>query len=238
MNKAQSFLNDVLQPFSALDNVKREKLYVFLKLVLEENRTTNLTAITDWEEAVIKHLYDALMVTVLTKWEKWREVLDLGSGAGLPAVPLAITYPQQTYYLLEASQKKAAFLHLVKEQLALENIVILNDRAENLAHKKTLRGRYQMVTARAVAELAVLLELTIPFCAPGGYVVAYKGPNYQTELKKATRALLLLDTVLTEEWSYQLPYNLGWRTLLVFQKKRPTPEKFPRRPGIPAKRPL
>lgn len=115
----------------------------------------------------------------------------------------------------------------MKEQLALENIVILNDRAENLAHKKTLRGRYQMVTARAVAELAVLLELTIPFCAPGGYVVAYKGPNYQTELEKATRALLLLDTVLTEEWSYQLPYNLGWRTLLVFQKKDQLPKNSP-----------
>lgn len=231
-------MNDVLQPFPEVDNEKKEKLFAYLNLVLETNRTTNLTAITNWEEAVIKHLYDSLNVIRLTDWTGWRKILDLGSGAGLPAVPLAITYPQQTYYLMEASRKKADFLQRVKEKLHIENIVILNDRAENLAHQKSFRGQHQIVTARAVAELAVLLELTIPFCETGGYILAYKGPNYQNEIAKAKQAQELLSAVLKQELPYQLPMDMGNRTLLFFQKTRPTPKKYPRRPGIPAKRPL
>lgn len=238
MSKAQQFMKGILQPFPEADQVKQEKLFAYLNLVLETNRTTNLTAITSWEEAVIKHLYDSLFVIRLTAWAQWPKILDLGSGAGLPAVPLAITYPQQTYYLLEASRKKADFLHIVKEKLELDNIVVLNERAENLARQDSFRGQYPMVTARAVAELAVLLELTIPFCETGGGVMAFKGPNYQAELEKAKQAQAILNTVLKEENSYQLPLDMGRRTLLYFQKTGPTPGKYPRRPGIPAKRPL
>ncbi|NLM37748.1 MAG: 16S rRNA (guanine(527)-N(7))-methyltransferase RsmG [Firmicutes bacterium] len=238
MNEAPSLVKDLLQSFPELDAEKHEKLLAYLQLVLATTRTTNLTAITGREEAVVKHLYDSLIVIRLTPWSAWPKILDLGSGAGLPAVPLAITYPQQTYYLVEASRKKAAFLHRVKEELNLENIIILNDRAENLAHQKDLRGQYPVVTARAVAETAVLLELTIPFCKTGGYVLAYKGPNYRTEMEKAKQALSLLNAELKAEFSYQLPLAMGQRTLLLFEKLGPTSEKYPRRPGIPAKRPL
>ncbi|HHW12200.1 MAG TPA: 16S rRNA (guanine(527)-N(7))-methyltransferase RsmG [Firmicutes bacterium] len=238
MYSAQTFMNDLFQPFPELDAEKREKLFTYLQLVLETNRTTNLTAITSWEEAVVKHLYDSLVVIRLTAWAEWPKILDLGSGAGLPAVPLAITYPQQSYHLVEASRKKADFLHRVKAQLQLENIFIYNDRAENLAHQKEFREQYPMVTARAVAETAALLELTIPFCVTGGFVLAYKGPNYQTEIEKAKTAQDLLKVELKQELSYQLPLAMGERTLLLFQKTGPTLDKYPRRPGVPAKRPL
>ncbi len=238
MNKTQRFMNDILQPFTELDPEKREKLFAYLNLVLETNQSTNLTAITSWEEAVVKHLYDSLIIIRLTAWSQWQKLLDLGSGAGLPAVPLAITFPQQSYCLVEASRKKADFLHHVKEKLHLENIVIINDRAENLARQNDFRDQYQMVTARAVAEIAVLLELTIPFCATGGYILAYKGPNYQAEIDRAKQAQKILSAVLKQELSYRLPLEMGKRTLLLFQKTQPTPDKYPRRPAIPAKRPL
>lgn len=238
MKEAQRFLQEILQPISQLDLEKKERLYAYLALLLETNRRTNLTAITNWEEAVVKHLYDSLVVTELTAWAQWRRILDLGAGAGLPGIPLAIAHPQQTYYLLEASQKKAAFLQQVKDRLQLENIFVLNDRAETLAHQESHRGQYEVVTARAVAETAVLLELAIPFCQTGGYFVAYKGRNCQTEIAQAREAQQILGVVLKQELPYDLPLAMGQRNILLFEKTKPTPEKYPRRPGIPAKRPL
>lgn len=238
MNETQRFMNNALKPFPQICPEKREKIFRYLSLVLETNRTTNLTAITNWEEAVIKHIYDSLMVTRLLTWANWSKVLDLGSGAGFPGVPLAIAFPQQAYYLLEANKKKADFLRLVKERFQLENLFILNERAEIIAHQEKHRSQYQTVTARAVAETAVLLELAVPFCQTGGLFVAYKGKNYQEEIAKANQAQETLGAVLKGKYQYELPFAMGDRTILIFQKKRPTPEKYPRRPGIPAKRPL
>jgi len=238
MTTEREYLANLLQPFSGIDARKIEQLYAFLKLVLEANQKTNLTAITNWEEAVVKHLYDSLFVTCRLHWEGASRVLDIGAGAGFPGIPLAILYPQKKSFLVEASKKKAEFLSLVKEKLRLDNTFILNERAETIAHQKDHRGQYAIVTARAVASTAVLLELALPFCQQEGYFVAYKGRNYQEELEAAKNAMELLGAVLTEEIQYELPNTLGERSLLIFQKKKNTPGKYPRRPGIPAKRPL
>src|SRR5690606_19236764 len=161
----------------------------FLHLVLEVNQEKNLTAITDWEEAVVKHLYDSLIVMQWAQWPRQAQILDLGSGAGFPGLPLAISNPRHTYYLLEANQKKANFLALATKSLQLKNVLVLNERAEILAQQKPHRGAYQIVTARAVAATAVLVELAVPFCQIGGWFIAYKSRSYQKELLEAEKAI-------------------------------------------------
>ena len=146
--------------------------------------------------------------------------------------------PTQNYYLAEASRKKAEFLALAKDRLQLRNVIILNERAETLAHQTNYRGQFNVVTARAVAATSVLLELALPFCQKGGYLIAYKGRNYQPEVSAAKQAQTLLGSELVQEIHYELPMGMGDRALLVFQKNKPIPDKYPRRPGIPAKRPL
>ncbi|HEY8345620.1 MAG TPA: 16S rRNA (guanine(527)-N(7))-methyltransferase RsmG [Bacillota bacterium] len=238
MRSEQEYLAKLLQPFPGINTGKIEQLYAYLKLVLEENQRTNLTAITDWEEAVVKHLYDSLFVTRWSRWTAALKIIDLGAGAGFPGIPLAILFPRQQYFLVEANKKKAEFLSSVKELLRLDNTFILNERAETIAHQQAHRSQYTIVTARAVASTAVLLELALPFCQQDGYFVAYKGKNYREELMAAQNAIGILGAVLSEEISYELPNGLGERNLLIFQKKHFTPAQYPRRPGIPAKRPL
>jgi 16S rRNA (guanine527-N7)-methyltransferase len=238
MNKAWKIIEQVLQPFSALDQDHLQQMQDFLQLVMEVNQKTNLTAITDWKKAVVKHLYDSLIVMQWAQWPRQAQILDLGSGAGFPGIPLAISNPLHTYYLLEANQKKAAFLDLAIESLKLKNVFVLNERAENLAHQPPHRGGYKIVTARAVAATAVLLELAIPFCQMGGWFIAYKSSNYQQEVVDAKNATEILGTGLRQEFYYELPEALGSRALLFFQKDKQTPERYPRRPGLPGKRPL
>ena len=238
MNKTRQFMNKVLQPFTTLDQDQLHQLEEYLKLVLEVNQGKNLTAITDWEEAVVKHLYDSLIVMHWAQWSQQTRILDLGSGAGFPGLPLAIANPQQTFYLLEANKKKANFLLQATEDLQLKNTVVLNERAEILAHQEPHRSRYHLVTARAVAATAVLLELAVPFCQTEGWFLAYKGRNYQEEVNGASKALEILGLDLSQEFHYELPHTLGSRALLFFRKNRETPVRYPRRPGIPGKRPL
>lgn len=238
MKTQRDYLAGHLQTFPGITDEKIDRLFTFLQLVLETNRRTNLTAITDWEEAVVKHLYDSLFVTRWPSWAAALKILDLGAGAGFPGIPLAVLCPHQQYFLVEANKKKADFLSFVKERLRLANLWVINERAETIAHQETHREQYPVVTARAVASTAVLLELAIPLCTSKGYFVAYKGRSYQEELASAQNAIRLLGADLVEEVPYELPNALGERSLLIFQKKQKTPEKYPRRPGLPAKRPL
>jgi len=238
MNSGLDYLGEFLQVFPGMDAGKINRLVIYLQLVLKKNQQTNLTAITNWEEAVIKHLYDSLMVVRWPFWPTASKILDLGTGAGFPGIPLAILCPQQQYCLVEANKKKAEFLSFIKNELRLDNISVVNDRAENIARQQKYREQYEIVTARAVANTAVLLELAIPLCQKDGYFIAYKGGNYQNELALAQNAIEILDAPLVKEIPYELPNDFGRRCLLIFQKTKTTPDKYPRRPGIPEKRPL
>ena len=238
MNDHLQTLELHLKDFACLDPDKIKSNYHYLELLLQANQRSNLTSITGWEEAVIKHLYDSLMLTEFADLSKTEQILDLGSGAGLPGIPLALAYPEQKVYLLEASKKKAEFLELAINKLNLANTLVLNERAENLAHHAGHRGMYDLVVARAVAELAVLLELAAPFCRKDGIFIAYKGPHFSSELNEAERALHLLGMEIDHITHYDLPLMMGARTLLIFRKTTETPPQYPRRPGITEKRPL
>ena len=238
MNLHFQTIEQHLKKLNCIDANQIKLNYQYLELLLQVNQKTNLTSITNWEEAVIKHLYDSLMLTEIEDLTKREQILDLGTGAGLPGIPLALAYPEHKIYLMEASKKKAEFLKLAKHKLKLNNTTVLNERAETLGHNAEHRGVYDLVVARAVAELTVLLELAAPFCQRNGLFIAYKGPHFSSELNGANQALRILGMEIHRIVRYELPLSMGARALLIFKKCGDTPPQYPRRPGIPAKRPL
>ncbi|NCC53381.1 MAG: 16S rRNA (guanine(527)-N(7))-methyltransferase RsmG [Spartobacteria bacterium] len=215
-----------------LSQDRLDALSAYLTMLLAVNRQVNLTAVRDRDEAWMRHIFDSLLL-----WSHLPEqgcVLDVGSGGGLPAIPLAICCPHVRFTLLEATGKKARFLEQAKKTLALDNVGVVNARAETLAHDMRHREQYDRVTARAVAVLRVLLELTAPFLKPGACLLAMKGRGAEQELEEAQHAMDALGVV-----SFQTD-RLGDQgaVLLTLRKTTPTPSDYPRRPGIPNKRPL
>ena len=165
-------------------------------------------------------------------------MLDVGSGAGLPGVPLAIAHPGLSVTLLEATRKKAVFLEHLIGELELDTTGVLAGRAETLAHDTDLRETFDVVTSRAVARLPVLAELTLPFCQVGGTVVAQKARGAMPEIEDAEDAIGLLGGRLREAMPVTVPGSNVRRLLVTIDKQTPTPDRYPRRPGIPSKRPL
>jgi 16S rRNA (guanine527-N7)-methyltransferase len=188
----------------------------------------------------IKHFLDSLsclLVLAGLPREEWRG-LDIGAGAGFPGLPLKIARPQMELALLEAKKKRVQFLQHLVGRLELSGIEVVRGRAEELGHKQGHREGYDLVLARAVATLPVLLEYALPLCRTGGMLIAQKGPDIKEELEASHVALGVLGGRLREVRGLELPHSMGQRNLVVVEKVAPTPEKYPRRPGVPAKRPL
>lgn len=207
-------------------------------LLMEANRRTNLTALRTEEEVVVKHFLDSLTLLTLPLFQgPWR-VLDLGTGAGFPGLPLKIVRPELEVTLLDATKKKVAFVAQAVEALGLKGAYPLWGRAEELAHMPEHREAYHRVVARAVASLCVLVELGLPFVALGGYMVAQKGPRVAEEVAPLPRALALLGGGSVTVHSLVLPVAQEERNLVVVPKEASTPARYPRRPGVPEKNPL
>lgn len=196
----------------------------------------NLTAIADEEMAVEKHYLDSLLL--LPFIEEWDNCVDIGSGAGFPGIPVAIVRPESHWLLLESMQKRAAFLTQVKNQLNLDNVSVLNSRAETAGRDPHYRGKYQVVTARAVTKLAVLAEYALPLLDMGGHFIAMKGSAVDEELAQAQKALEILGCEIEKLVHASLPFCGEKRSFVIIRKCLPTPEKYPRREGMPEKRPL
>jgi 16S rRNA (guanine527-N7)-methyltransferase len=207
------------------------------------NQKFNLTAITDYEQVQIRHFLDSLSCLLA---EETRRVLsrsgalaiDVGSGAGFPGIPLKLACPLARLTLLEATGKKVTFLEHIVERLGLQAVTAIHGRAEELAHDPRHRAQYDLVLARAVAELPVVVEYTLPFCKIGGWVVAQKGEAGAAEAWTAGKAITLLGGELQRVVPVQLPGLSEDRCLVIVKKVSPTPDAYPRRPGIPSKRPL
>lgn len=215
-----------------------ERLFVFIRLLLDANETLNLTAITDYREALYKHLFDSLVILLRPEFQTARRILDVGSGAGIPALPLAVAAPDKTVVTLEATRKKVQFQEEACSRLGIDNCRPTWGRAEEAAHKETERESYDLVVARAVAATNVLAELTVPFAKPGGFIILYKARDYQAELEVSASAITTCGASVTQCLTVELPMNFGTRTLILLKKLFPTPATYPRRPGIPQKRPL
>lgn len=214
------------------------KLAQYLNLLKEKNDVLNLTRITDLREMWIKHIFDGLMAAPFIARKPSGKVMDLGSGGGIPGIPLAIVFPAAQFTLVDSVQKKATALQEFVQELGLKNVQVLPSRIEPLGQHSAHREEYDVVTARAVAPLRVLAELAVPLIHPYGQVVAYKGPDYVHELADAKVALEKLKAEKPKVYHYSLPEDSGERTLMVLTKKWPTPSRYPRREGMPKKNPL
>lgn len=224
----------------ALETDALTKLKRYYALLIEGNRKTNLTRITDEREAVVKHFLDSLTVLSVLPAELRAQPLsfiDVGTGAGFPGIPLMIVCPQWRGVLLEATGKKVAFLSESIAELGL-NGTALHGRAEEVARDPAHRDRYDLAFARAVAEMSALSELCLPFVKVGGRFVAMKGSSGEAELSKAQRAIRLLGGGTVEVRALELPEDMGERRLITVHKAAATPKPYPRRTGMPTQKPL
>jgi len=220
--------------------VKQFELYY--QELIEWNKKINLTAITDYSSVQVKHFLDSLTVTLaLTGKEVERpdfNIIDIGTGAGFPGVPLKILLPQPRLVLIEPTTKKTAFLRHIINKLELENIEILNSGAEEAAHLPLYREQFALVLSRAVALLPALVELTLPFCQVGGRFIAQKKGDIDKEIDRAEKAIATLGGKLDRMKKIELDEFDDARYLVIIDKIYQTPNKYPRRPGVPKRRPI
>ncbi len=222
-----------LSSFLLTDEEKMDKLRKYQSFLLLSNKQFNLTSITDPNEVLIKHFYDSLSpLEHLSIADK--KVLDFGSGAGFPGLPFAIFMPSAHVTLLDATKKKCDFLAECVKLLGLKNVEVVHSRGEEFIARES----FDVVTARAVAALPILLELIAPLLKVGGLFLAMKGANGEKELLESQKALKTLGLKLSRQEEYELPEGMGKRVNLVFEKLSKTPKRFPRLYADILKKPL
>lgn len=213
-------------------------LDAYRRLLLRENLAQNLTRLVSDYEFAVKNVLDSLTCVLTGLFDEPGRVADIGSGAGLPGIPLKIARPALTVTLVDSSRKRAAFLGRAVATLGLDRVTVFSDRAEALGRLPEHRETYDLAVARAVAHLAVDLEYAVPLLRCGGRFVTLKGPRVAGELDAGLEAAKTLGATLERRVDLTLPLAGERRSLLVFRKASPTPATYPRRPGIPEKRPL
>ena len=236
--KPETFYNLLAEQNLPLSDQQKKQFERYFELLVEWNEKINLTAITDKDEVYLKHFYDSIapILQGLIPNENIK-LLDIGAGAGFPSLPMKILYPQLDVTIIDSLNKRINFLQLLAQELDLDDVHFYHGRAEDLAQDKNFRAQYDFVTARAVARMQVLSELTIPYLKVGGKLLALKASNAPEELLEAKNALNLLFSKVEDNLSYNLP-NGDPRYITVVEKKKETPNKYPRKAGMPNKRPL
>lgn len=214
----------------------------YYEILMKWNQICNLTAITDYEEVLLKHYVDSLTLKIPIDHDqnqsKKCRMIDVGTGAGFPGIPLKIANPDVEVVLLDSLNKRVKFLNEVIEQLELKQITAFHGRAEDFGRNADYREKFDISVSRAVANLSVLLEYNLPFVKTGGYFVAYKSGTVDEEIKDAENALKLLGGEIGEVKRFKLPDSDMERTLIYVKKVRMLSKKYPRKAGLPAKEPL
>jgi 16S rRNA (guanine527-N7)-methyltransferase len=232
-----TFLADHARAFGIeLTHAQLKAFEIYCHDLVEWNSRFNLTAITERDEVVVKHFLDSLSIALMLR-PGAASLVDIGSGAGFPGLPLKIAFPALRVTLLDSTGKKVQFLKHIIAALNLREAVALHARAEELAHDVEHREKYDAAVARAVADLATLLEYGLPFVRVGGMFIAQKGVEVKEELRRAERAIDVLGGRLREVVPVRLP-GLETRHLIVVDKIAPTPGKYPRPAGAPKKKPI
>jgi 16S rRNA (guanine527-N7)-methyltransferase len=219
-------------------NDMRRRLKRYLEILQEQNTCVNLTRILDSDEIWIKHFYDSWTLAMVPGWDGTGRMADVGSGAGFPGIPLKILYPELNVVLMDSVNKRVDFLRYAIGVLGLERIEAVHGRAEDLARLTLYRESFNWVSARAVAGLSVLAEYCLPFASLGGWFAAYKGPDPQDEMDEARFGIERLGGCLKYCVPCQLPLGYGKRHLIMIQKIRETSGAYPRKSGVPARKPL
>jgi 16S rRNA (guanine527-N7)-methyltransferase len=222
----------------SLTRAQLEAFETYYREIIDWNKKVNLTRITGYEEVLLKHFLDSLTVFTVVLPSKAFKVIDIGTGAGLPGIPLKIVSPGLDLTMLESITKKVKFLEYVVVSLGLDNVEVVNGRAEEIARDDRYREKYDFALARALAPLPVLVELALPFCRVGGCCIALKKGDIAEEVARALTAIATMGGRLREVKPVQLPGLNDKRCLVIIDKINPTPPGYPRRPGIPTKRPV
>ena len=221
-----------------LNEKQREQFHRYCELLVEWNKVMNLTGITEYDEVNEKHFVDSLAVAKVIDLKKIDTVLDIGTGAGFPGLPLKIAYPRLNVVLMDSLQKRINFLNTVVDELGLKNVENLHGRAEDYAKKVEYREQFDLCVSRAVANLSTLSEYCIPFTKVGGVFISYKSGEIDQEVKDSGNAIKLLGGELEEIVKFQLPDTDINRSFVKIKKVAATKKKYPRKAGMPSKEPL
>ena len=215
-----------------------DELNKYYELLVEKNKVMNLTAITEYEDVVIKHFVDSILLSQVFEMDKINSVIDVGTGAGFPGVVLKIFYPEKEITLLDSLNKRINFLKEVGSELNLNKLYCEHGRAEDFARKEGKREGFDLCVSRAVANLSTLSEYCLPFVKKDGYFVAYKAEDCKEEVKSAEDAIKKLGGIIKDTVSYKIPNTDITRAFIIIKKVENTSKKYPRKAGLPSKEPL
>lgn len=237
-----SFEKGLEQLSITLSGEQKQQFLTYYEYLVEKNKVMNLTAITEYEEVITKHFLDSLAVvkTSCFKPEKLagKRLIDIGTGAGFPGIPLKIAFPELEILLLDSLNKRINFLNEVTEMLGLTKINTVHGRAEDYAKQKGYRESFDFCVSRAVANLSTLSEYSIPFVKQGGCFISYKSGSVDQELIQAEKAVKIMGGQREEVVRFSLADTDMDRSFVVIRKAKPTPKKYPRKAGLPSKEPL
>ncbi|AXI11043.1 16S rRNA (guanine(527)-N(7))-methyltransferase RsmG [Oceanobacillus sp. 143] len=221
-----------------LNAKQREQFATYYHTLVEWNEKINLTALTSEEDVYLKHFYDSISAAFYYDFTKEQSICDVGAGAGFPSIPLKICFPNLKVTIVDSLQKRIGFLNHLAAQLELTNVAFYHDRAETFGKNSDTRESFDIVTARAVARMSVLSELCLPLVKKDGVFIAMKGAQADEELENGMQAIEILGGEIDKTYTFTLPQEESERSIVIVNKRRKTPKKYPRKAGTPNKSPI
>ncbi len=237
MNK-EEFINGLKAHNIDLNEHQLSQFNRYYQLLVEWNEKMNLTAITEESEVYLKHFFDSISSSFHYDFTEIETMCDVGAGAGFPSIPLKICFPHLKVTIVDSLKKRITFLNELAAELELTGVNFIHSRAEDFGQEKSNRNAFDLVTARAVARTNVLAEYCLPLCKIGGAFIAMKGSLTDNELEEANNAITVLGGQVKEEINFKLPIEDSIRSIVIIDKIKNTPKKYPRKSGTPQKTPL
>lgn len=237
-NKEQRLIENMKMISVELMDKQVSQFIKFYEMLVEWNKVMNLTGITEYDEVVMKHFVDSLSIVKVNGFDNVTSIIDVGTGAGFPGIPLKIVFPEIKITLLDSLNKRIKFLNAVIDELELENIETIHGRAEDFSKKEDYREQYDLCVSRAVANLATLSEYCLPYVKEDGYFLPYKSGDIKEEAANSKKAVKILGGSIEDIISFEIPDTDMARTILKIHKTKATPKRFPRKAGLPTKEPI
>lgn len=238
MSRDYSYLKNTIIDWNlTLDDNQINQLDLFYEMLVEKNKVMNLTAITEFDEVIVKHFADSLSIGKVMP-SNINTVCDLGTGAGFPGIPMAIAYPNIQFTLIDSLNKRIKFLKEVVDALGLKNVTLIHARAEEAGRNKLYREKFDLVVSRAVANISTLSEYCLPLVKLNGYFISFKSGDIKEEVSLSGNAIQKLGGSMEEPVYFSLPNTDISRSFIIIDKKKSTPKAYPRKAGTPSKEPL